>query len=48
MLFNSFDKQQVDKYLGELAKRYRKVRDRSIEAEITLIGGTAILVGYNF
>ena len=41
-------KEQIDNYLKEVAKQYRKLSGKSMPAEITLIGGASILVNYGF
>lgn len=41
-------KEQIDTYLKEVAKQYRKLSGKSMPAEITLIGGASILVNYGF
>ena len=45
---NVFTKENLDNYLKELAKEFRKMNGKSIPAEIILIGGAAILVNYGF
>lgn len=45
---NVFTKDNLDTYLKELAKEFRKVNGKSIPAEIILIGGAAILINYGF
>lgn len=44
----SLDKNQIDSYLNEVAKRYRKMNGKGMRAEITLIGGASILINYGF
>lgn len=44
----SFTKENLDTYLKELAKEYRKLGGTSMPAEIILIGGAAILANYGF
>lgn len=44
----SFTKENLDYYLKELAKEFRKRNGRSTPAEIILVGGAAILVNYGF
>ncbi|MBE7067191.1 MAG: hypothetical protein E7385_06535 [Ruminococcaceae bacterium] len=41
-------KENLDTYLKELAKQFRKLNGKSIPAEITLIGGASILINYGF
>ena len=43
-----FTKDNLDTYLKELAKEYRKLNGTTNPAEIILIGGAAILVNYGF
>lgn len=45
---NQFTKQNLDMYLKELAKEFRKLNGTSTPAEIILIGGVAILANYGF
>ena len=45
---NVFTKDNLDTYLKELAKEFRKVNGRHMSAEIILIGGAAILLNYGF
>jgi hypothetical protein len=43
-----FTKENLNKYLSELAKEYKKVSGRKVPAEIILVGGAAVLAGYDF
>lgn len=43
-----FTKDNLDTYLKELAKEFRKINGKTIPAEIILIGGAAILINYGF
>lgn len=43
-----FTKDNLDTYLKELAKEYRKINGKTVPAEITLIGGASILINYGF
>ena len=43
-----FSKDNLDNYLKELAKEFRKINGSRTSAEITLIGGAAVLVNYGF
>lgn len=43
-----FTKDNLDEYLKELAKEFRKMNGTRIPAEIILIGGAAILINYGF
>lgn len=44
----SFGKDQIDGYLKEVAKQYKKLNRKGMPAEITLIGGASILINYGF
>ena len=48
MSSNSFTKINLDNYLKELAKEYRKLVGKDMPAEIVLVGGAAILTKYGF
>lgn len=43
-----FTKENLDLYLRELAKEYRKLVGKAMPAEIILVGGAAVLAGYGF
>lgn len=45
---NQFTKENLDTYLKELAKAFRKQNGTKMPAEIILIGGAAILANYGF
>lgn len=45
---NRFTKDNLNDLLKELAKEFRRLNGPSIPAEIILIGGAAVLVGYGF
>ena len=45
---NTFTKDNLDNYLKELAKEYRKLVGKDMPAEIILIGGASILTNYGF
>lgn len=45
---NYFKKENMDIYLKELAKEFRKQNGKSVPAEIILIGGAAVLINYGF
>ena len=45
---NYFTKDNLDTYLKELAKEFRKLIGTAMPAEIILIGGAAILTNYDF
>lgn len=44
----SLDKENIDKYLKELAKTYRKKAGKGYPAELILIGGASIIINYGF
>lgn len=44
----AFTKDNLDLYLKEVAKAFRKRNGRSVPAEIVLIGGAAIVINYGF
>ena len=48
MLSNSFTRENLDKFLKELAKEYRRLNGKSMPSEIILVGGAAILANYGF
>ena len=48
MSSNSFTKENLDTYLKELAKEFRRLNGKSMPAEIVLLGGAAILTNYGF
>lgn len=43
-----FTKDNLDSYLKELAKEFRKLNGKSMPAEIVLVGGAAVLTNYGF
>ena len=43
-----FTKDNIDLYLKELAKEYRKHVGKGMPAELVLVGGASVLVNYNF
>lgn len=45
---NVFKKDNLDTYLKELAKEYKKLAGKNMPAEIILIGGAAIIESYGF
>lgn len=45
---NAFNKNNLETYLKELAKLFRKQNGKGATAEIVLVGGAAILVNYGF
>ncbi len=44
----TFTKSNLDTYLKELAKEYRRLGGKRFPAEITLIGGASVLINYGF
>ncbi len=44
----SFTKDNIDTYLKEVSKIYRKLVGKKLPAEIILIGGASILINYSF
>lgn len=50
MSFNdmALHKENLDFYLRELAKTFRKLNGKAVPAEIILIGGAAVLINYGF
>ena len=45
---NPFTKENLDSYLKELAKEFRKLNGKEMKAEIILIGGASILINFDF
>lgn len=43
-----FTKENIDAYLKDVAKEYRKLIGKGMPAEIVLIGGASVLVNYGF
>ena len=43
-----FTKENIDIYLKELAKEYRKLVGKGTPAELVLIGGASVLINYGF
>lgn len=43
----SFTKENLDMYLKELAKEYKK-RNKNVPAELILVGGASVLINYGF
>lgn len=44
----AFTKENVDEYLRELAKEFRRLNEKHMPAEIVLIGGASVLLNYGF
>ena len=43
-----FTKENLDFYLKELAKEFRKLNGKAMKAELILIGGASVLANYGF
>ena len=43
-----FTKENIDVYLKELAKEYRRRAGKNMPAELVLIGGASVLINYGF
>ena len=43
-----FTKENIDRYLKEVAKEYRKQAGKKMPAELVLIGGASVLINYGF
>lgn len=43
-----FTRDNLDGYLKELSKEFRKINGNRLPAEIILIGGASILLNYGF
>ena len=43
-----FTKENLDMYLKELAKEFRKRSGKTVPAEIILIGGASVVINYGF
>jgi hypothetical protein len=43
-----FTKENLDQYLKELAREFRRINGKSTPAEIILIGGASVLINYGF
>ena len=43
-----FTKENLDTYLKEVAKEYRRLAGKGMPAELILIGGASILINYGF
>lgn len=43
-----FTKENIDFYLKEVAKEYRKLVGKNMPAELVLVGGASILINYGF
>ena len=45
---DGFTHENIDLYLKELAKEYRRLNGKNMPAEIILIGGASVLINYGF
>ena len=45
---NGFTKENLDLYMKELAKEYRKKNGKTMPVEIILIGGASVVINYGF
>ena len=43
-----FTRENIDLYLKEVAKEYRKQAGKKMPAELVLIGGASVLINYSF
>lgn len=43
-----FTREDIDTYLKELAKRFRKLNGTKMPGEIIIVGGAAVLLRYDF
>ena len=43
-----FTREDIDTYLKELAKRFRKLNGTKMPGEIVIVGGAAVLLKYDF
>ena len=43
-----FTREDIDTYLKELAKRFRKLNGTKMPGEIIIVGGAAVLLKYDF
>ena len=48
MFEKPFTKENLDQYLKELAKEFRKLNGKSMPADIILIGGASVVINYGF
>ncbi len=44
----AFNRDNLDTYLRELAKEFRKINGKKMPAEIILVGGASVLINYGF
>ena len=45
---NNLSKDNIDQYLKEVAKEFRKLNGKKITAEIVIVGGASIVLNYGF
>ena len=43
-----FTKDNIDLYLKEVAKEYRKLSGKRTPAELIIVGGASVMINYNF
>ncbi len=48
MFEQPFTKENLDQYLKELAKEFRKINGKNMPADIILIGGAYVVINYGF
>lgn len=48
MFEQPFTKENLDQYLKELAKEFRKINGKNMPADIILIGGASVVINYGF
>ncbi len=48
MFEKPFTKDNLDQYLKELAKEFRKLNGKGMPADIILIGGASVVINYGF
>ena len=44
----SFTKENLERYLKELAREFRKCNGKTMPAEIVLVGGASVIINYGF
>jgi len=44
----TFNRNELDKYLNELGREFRRLNGKNAQAEIILIGGASVLINYEF
>lgn len=48
ILLNDIQKTNIDIYLKELAKEFRKITNKNLKVEIIIVGGGSIMLNYDF